>query len=209
MGKKESSETFVSVMVDVITQKEHDFGQSYWDFIRKAGGVRRCHTARMIFPESVGEHSWGVAAIITQIDPSKSYELLKAAIFHDAAECVTGDIPSTFKENLRADAPGMADVLEKWEEAILKKHGIKFKLTKKEKLLLAWADLLHLYDTASYEYAAGNRVFGSYLAKLTNTLDTLEIPNHQTLVLWITLRELHRHPTEFYEVTPEDWFADL
>lgn len=65
----------------------------------QAGEVVRYHAVPTVAQQNVAHHSWGVAVICLYITGGEaSKELLAAAIMHDAAEVVTGDIPFTVKQ---------------------------------------------------------------------------------------------------------------
>lgn len=61
-----------------------------------AGKVRRWHTHHSL-TQTVADHSHGVAMLLLQRHPSPSLDLIKAALMHDLAEYITGDIPSPAK----------------------------------------------------------------------------------------------------------------
>lgn len=106
--------------------------------ILRSGQVRRWHTEPGL-DQTVGEHSWGVAAIVLLLKPDASAELLKAAITHDWHESIFADIPSPTK---RAH-PGIA-VAE--EAAIVKFWALlgleQPTLTEEENQILSTADKL-------------------------------------------------------------------
>ena len=65
----------------------------------RSGFVRRYHTHPTLgaHGQTNGHHQWGVAALIVALHPNPSRELLMAALFHDAGEYLTGDLPYSFK----------------------------------------------------------------------------------------------------------------
>ncbi len=63
------------------------------ELIRKGGGVARYHTEHINGVDSVASHSWGVAILISVLNPSPSADLIQAALMHDVAEGVVGDVP--------------------------------------------------------------------------------------------------------------------
>lgn len=75
----------------------------------RASGIRRFHTLPMLFQDSVGQHSGGVAFLVMYLmegvfPKEEIYRYMCAALVHDLAEFKTGDIPSPTKNALgRAD----------------------------------------------------------------------------------------------------------
>lgn len=112
--------------------------------IRAGGGVRRYHTRPLIGEQTVASHSWGVAAIIidvTEGHEKPSFELMRAALFHDVAEHVTGDIPATAKWRW----PSLKAAMDSMEAEVETALGIRADgLSKQEMLLLKAADMMEL-----------------------------------------------------------------
>mgnify|MGYP003645326646 CR=1 FL=1 len=106
--------------------------------IMESGGVMRFHTMTGTKPQSVAEHSWGVAIIIRHFKPDASADLLMAALTHDCAELVTGDVPSTAKwVNSK-----LKEALDEIETKVEKEWGIDFKLSSEDNILLKVCDSL-------------------------------------------------------------------
>lgn len=125
---------------------------SFREYPFKAGIVKRYHTVDMITEQTVAAHSWGVALIICEVVKKPSTELLKAALYHDIAEAVTGDIPATSKWRF-----GDIDTaVKRAEQQVEKNLGLKFKLTVKDKRILKFADMMELIIHAWREYRLGN-----------------------------------------------------
>jgi len=61
---------------------------------RNGGHVKRWHTKQIIGEQTVGHHSFGVVSLLLILHPNPSLDLLRAAMWHDMAEQVTGDVPS-------------------------------------------------------------------------------------------------------------------
>lgn len=118
----------------------------------QTGLTRRWHTVPGL-EQSVGEHSWGVAAIILQLNPSPSLALIKAALFHDCAEKYTGDVPATTKWL----NPDLKDMLEDIERRWEKELGIITVLDPHEKLWLKAADMLELVLFCEHAEKLGNQ----------------------------------------------------
>lgn len=126
---------------------------SFREYIFKAGNVKRFHTFDSIKEQTVSSHSWGVAIIVCDLVKNPSIELLKAALYHDVAEGVTGDIPATTKWRY----PELDAFLKKAEAEIEEGLGIVFSLTSKERRILKFADMMELIITGWREYQLGNK----------------------------------------------------
>lgn len=144
--------------------------------IRSAGAVKRYHTVETIKTQTVAEHSWGVAMILSSFVDRPSYRLIRQALCHDMAEVLTGDVPATAKWGWPAFAKaeqeaanefhrkyGFTEVLEDWEFELLKMadglEGLSFCIREIElgnKLMIViahrWeAHLRSKFSTASEE----------------------------------------------------------
>lgn len=122
------------------------------DFVRAGGAVRRFHTIPMIGEQTVAAHSWGVIIQLFEIcEPSVN--LLRAAAYHDVAECFTGDIPAHAKWG-SVELKEACKTLEREVEA---KNGIAVKLCDDEYAMLKFADILDGIYTCSEQRMLGNR----------------------------------------------------
>jgi 5'-deoxynucleotidase YfbR-like HD superfamily hydrolase len=133
----------------------------------RSGDTLRYHTAPRLNDQTVSAHAWGVLAIVLHLEPDPSLALIKAALFHDAAESVTGDLPATFKWA----APEIASLIEKAEARILMDMGVEYDLTEKEAAVLKVADLGELVLHCTKEVMMGN-LYAS--AIVVRGLDALE-----------------------------------
>lgn len=73
-----------------------------------------CHVNR---EQSVAEHSYNVLLIAMELavethDRDIMEEVIRYALHHDIEEVYTGDIPSSFKRQLRAQCPEVAPLLD-------------------------------------------------------------------------------------------------
>lgn len=110
------------------------------EFIRLGGLTKRYHTKHVIHENTVGHHSFGVAWLVQMLDPACRKELILAALAHDLAEQVTGDISSPTKRRF----PVIADMISALEGEVLEEHGCHFEvqLTTPEKRILKMADCM-------------------------------------------------------------------
>ena len=122
------------------------------DFFAAGADVLRYHTVRTLSQETVGHHSHQVALLCTLIDPNASRALLMAALLHDLAEQVTGDIPSPAKRQF-----GISDQVSSMEAKIMRSVGIDFPLlTLEEARTLKLADLAQGALFCAREISMGN-----------------------------------------------------
>lgn len=70
------------------------------EFMWRGGYTARYHTHATLTTDTVGHHSYNVACIIMALRPNASAQLLRAALKHDMAEHVVGDMPAPAKRGL-------------------------------------------------------------------------------------------------------------
>lgn len=91
------------------------------EFLIRAGKTRRFHTVPLIHDNSVAEHSWGVVMLtLLMTDYLAPQHVLIYAAAHDAAEFVTGDIPSPAKREF-----GIGEHVSELEQVVLSNHGFE------------------------------------------------------------------------------------
>lgn len=117
------------------------------DVILAGGHVARFHTAPGLRKQSVAEHSWRVAAIAHYLWPNHP-QIIIAAIFHDAAEVVTGDFAAPIKR-----LPGMKETLAPLETAVEKHLNIPTLHNEYDYIRMKCADYLELVLTAAEQSA--------------------------------------------------------
>lgn len=115
--------------------------------------TRRFHVIPMVAGETVGHHSALVAGLLLILWPNVSRNVLVAAITHDLAEYVTGDLPSTSKRLGIVDRKALAEQ----EAAVLKAAGLQDpQLSDEEALQLKTADVLAGMAACVHERMLGN-----------------------------------------------------
>lgn len=122
--------------------------------MRCAARVQRCHTMPTVYRQSDGEHTFGVLAIILTIWPNASTDILKAALYHDAPEAISGDMPAPAKWRHR-DLGSAMDVVE---EAIAVEFQLTTVLNSFEERVLKYADIMEFAMFACEEIDMGNRL---------------------------------------------------
>ena len=122
-------------------------------FMWSGGETRRYHGFRMLQEDTVGHHSFNVACIIMAIRPDASATLLRAALKHDIAEHIVGDMPAPAKRAMphyNAAGEGGAEpltfrqVFADMEQAVAAAAGVDLEdaaLTPDERHALRIADI--------------------------------------------------------------------
>lgn len=134
------------------------------------GAVQRFHTVPGMSKQTVAEHSWGVAILCQELMPDCSKELLLAAMTHDCAEFVTGDIPAPFKWA----NPDIKDTIHSVEANIEFDWGISFGvgLSEEEHRMLKLCDAFEGMRYCVFRRLAGEqgaeRPFGNWRDFVSN-----------------------------------------
>lgn len=124
------------------------------ELMRSAARVRRVHTMSLIHCQTVGEHTFGVIAIINEILEKPSRALLRMALLHDVPEALTGDTPAPIKWKF----PALKELLDKAEEDVCKTHRLYTEVLSDEELkVLTFADSMELAMFALEEVTLGNQ----------------------------------------------------
>lgn len=142
------------------------------DFAWHGGETRRYHGFRMLMEDTVGHHSFNVAHIIMFVQPDARAELLRAALKHDVAEHIVGDMPAPTKRAappyVRYSETGPREKISEisfrewfgsYEASTAADHGFQLdeELTDAEKWLLKFADSLDGMRFCLNEAVLGNR----------------------------------------------------
>ena len=132
------------------------------DFIQAGADVKRFHTCLTLQSETVGHHSHGVAMLCLLLDPLAQRSLLTAALVHDLAEHVTGDIPSPAKRRY-----GIGEQVSELETTLLRSVGLSAPLLHPDDArTLKLADIFQGMLFCARELSLGNSrmrgVFNNY-----------------------------------------------
>jgi 5'-deoxynucleotidase YfbR-like HD superfamily hydrolase len=122
--------------------------------LRRAARVERMHTRPLARQQTVGEHSFSVLALIDCVYPEATINLWRAALYHDAAEVITGDVPATAKWRYPIALGSNLDDIEK---DIALTHGTDIVLSDKEQAVLKFCDTMELAIFAIEEAERGDR----------------------------------------------------
>lgn len=127
--------------------------------ILAGGRTKRFHTVPTVEGQNVGCHSYEVAMLCQLLEPGCRKELILAALTHDIAEHVVGDVPAPTK---RATVGGghvtIGTLMEDLEDGVLADAQIyTSELTADEQRTLKLADYLSGMLTCIYERRMGNK----------------------------------------------------
>lgn len=156
------------------------------DFMWNGGETRRYHGFRMLMEDTVGHHSYNVACIIMKVRPDARVNLLRAALKHDMAEHIVGDMPAPSKRaapdyHLGGSESSKRMTFREWfgsyEADTAAQHGVQLdeELTTEEAWVLKFADSLDGMRFCINEMLLGNRTprlincyetFAGYVATL-------------------------------------------
>jgi 5'-deoxynucleotidase YfbR-like HD superfamily hydrolase len=158
-------------------EKEYRIAQI--DFIRLGGLVTRYHTKNTIQPNTVGHHSFGVAWMIYLLTQgSAETNLVYAALAHDLAEQVTGDISSPTKRKF----PELATMVQLLEDETLESHGLFFQLSKDEARILKIADCLDGMLYCISEFEIGNKSIMEVYKRYEQYINAMTLNEHERSV---------------------------
>lgn len=126
---------------------------------REGGAVRRCHILGNLMGDvyNNASHSYNAVSLLLLLYPAvegvdPSMRLVKALLWHDAAERFVGDAPATAKWK---DAK-FQEIYERIEADYLAEYGLAQELVDREKAWLNWMDKLELMLWAIEQVARGN-----------------------------------------------------
>lgn len=139
--------------------------QAMWD----GGETQRFHTCTLLRPDTVGQHSYGVACVVMHLYPAAQVHLLRAALKHDMAEAFTGDLPAPAKRDL-----GIRQQFSDYEDSYLESVGIAAeKLSPWEAWLIKMADSIDGLRVCVRERTMGNQMIEHAYANFSRYCDDL------------------------------------
>lgn len=143
-------------------------------FIMNGGASKRYHTVDTQRTQDIAAHSFGVAWLCELLTGDKaSKNLIMAALSHDLAEHMVGDIPSNAKREMGVGAMFHEIEMRKLEVVGLAKYINE--LTEGEQLTLKLADMVEGMCFCLRERKLGNRnveiVFGRFKDYAGEVLD--------------------------------------
>ena len=168
----------------------------FFAYLYRLRFIRRWSLMRNAVPESVAEHSFQVAVLAHALctigrqvfgRAVPTERVVTLALFHDAEEVITGDIPTPVKhhnaELLRSlrqvEALASERLLGMVPDPLLETYRPLLHGPERDPDLLAWvkaADKLDAYLKCAMELAVGNREFAIAKRQLEQTLRELGLP---------------------------------
>lgn len=119
------------------------------EFFLDGAETERYHTIRTLQRETVGHHSHGVAMFVVLMGGGMA--VLRAALFHDLAEHILGDLPSPAKKKY-----GIGEQVNELEEQLLEGVGFNVELDVRSERILKFADIFQGMSFCSREVKMGN-----------------------------------------------------
>lgn len=158
--------------------------------------IKRWSLMRNLTHESVAEHSYQVA-LLTHMLSSIANEvygkqvpterLVTMALFHDATEVITGDIPTPVKHHNKEILANFRKIEESAAQRLTQMVPSELqdvyrpllegqKLGSEHTMLIKAADLLDAYLKCTTEVSAGNREFAFAKKQIEDSLQKLSLP---------------------------------
>lgn len=153
------------------------------DFIRRGALTKRYHTKHVVQDNTVGHHSFGVAwfvYLLSEPGCPPHYTLLLAAMAHDLAEQVTGDISSPTKRKY----PELAAMVQEMELDILEQHELNFEctFTGRDQIILKAADCLDGMVFCLNELELGNYGIMDVYHRYCEYVEAMPLTSHERSV---------------------------
>lgn len=158
--------------------------------------IQRWGLKRNVSPENVMEHSWQVTTIAHALAELANAngkqinvgEVIKAALYHDVSEIITGDLPTPVKYHSSTIRDAYKAIEKEAEQELLEKLPTKLRPAYENyllsdqiphdiELLVKAADLISALIKCNYEVRAGNAAEFSEAKKSIETrLGQLNLP---------------------------------
>lgn len=181
-------------MIDLVTtiDKIGSLDQTL-DLIMQGSSVKRFHSVETIKDNPTSSHQWGVAMLVylmsDGMQAGRRLNLVMAAITHDIAEKVFGDIPAPTKRRL-----GMREVIGDLEDSYLEANGLKFDLDFEQESILKLADIFDGMLFCVREHALGNMF-------IVNTYDVFKSYAENEIVMTGEQKIILQHIENLWEET--------
>lgn len=167
----------------------------FFAYLGRLRWIKRWGLKRNTSEENVMEHSWQVATIahaLAVIHQQKggsidAYKVATVALYHDASEIITGDLPTPIKyrsdrirsayQEIEREAEKellalLPSNLQAYYQDVLIEQNVDAKIAQFVKA----ADVISAYLKCQYETQAGNHEFKEALTELQQRVRSLEMP---------------------------------
>ena len=134
--------------------------------MREGGHTERAHGIPHHGSYSVGKHSYDALSLLLILHPNPSMDLVKAMLWHDVAECWTGDVPAPMKWVY----PEVMGPFKAVESALLHNMGVPT-ITDEDHAWLKACDALEFWLWAHEQLALGNRYVEQNLRQIVPRLE--------------------------------------
>ena len=168
----------------------------FFAYISRLRWIKRWGLMRNAIDENVATHSWEVATLAHALALIRNEQfggsvnadrIAAAALYHDATEVITGDLPTPVKYHSAVMRQAFGDIEHKAEAellALLPEHlqsafapyVQESALDEEEKKLIKAADRLSAWLKCRAEVAAGNREFEPAAAQIRRRLTQETLP---------------------------------
>jgi hypothetical protein len=139
--------------------------------LRASGHVRRWHTMHALLDQDVAAHCAQALSLLLMLHPNPSIRLIKAVLWHDSGERVTGDGPSTGK--IRFPALKAAFTNAEMTVAAEDHHAFGTAMAALTNEDLSWlraVDLIELAMHCGDELMVGNQHFRPVMLRATQMI---------------------------------------
>jgi 5'-deoxynucleotidase YfbR-like HD superfamily hydrolase len=157
------------------------------EVLREGGMVQRFHTKGMINYQTVAEHTFGVLALLYEIEPTPRHGLVRACMYHDIAEAIVGDVPFPAKVAF----PKLKVALKEAEDEINGQYGMDFELTPGEYHMLKFCDMAELLLFCFEETRLGNSTLTKVMKTGLAFLWSLSPPNFRAKSILEHISKVH------------------
>jgi len=168
----------------------------FFAYLSRLRWIKRWGLKRNIEPENVMEHSWEVATIAHALALIKNryfdgnvepHKIATAALYHDASEVITGDLPTPIKyhssmitksyHNIERQAVReLTNLLPKELQQDFEYFIDDEKQEQEVKELIKSADTISAYLKCRYELNNGNKEFSIAVKSIEEKLDSYDSP---------------------------------
>jgi 5'-deoxynucleotidase len=168
----------------------------FFAYISRLRWIKRWGLMRNAIDENVATHSWEVATLAHALALIRNEKfggsvnadrIAAAALYHDATEVITGDLPTPVKYHSKVMRQAFGDIEHKAEAELLAllppqlqkafaPYVQESALDEEEKKLIKAADRLSAWLKCRAEVAAGNREFEPAAAQIHRRLTQETLP---------------------------------